>query len=219
MIKSFTVKKNSTLSKVLFFDKIELKQVTLLFGGNGVGKSSLINYILKNKLNFELDKPTKIYSYINSKQNFKEIHNNDHLSYEDMFNPGIFARKFDAEKLSEGQSIIYSIQDIFELCKQLEQKEDHLILLDEVDSGLSVDNVEYVAKKIKQIAKNNPNIQFIIAFNNYEFCRIFKDVFNMYTGEWIKIKDYNEYFDLIKANRKALLNKRKRNMFTGKSEF
>lgn len=220
MIKSFTIKEDSELSKILFFKRIELKQITLLFGGNGVGKSSLINGILnKKEISYELNKKTLLYSYINSKQNLKELSRNDKLSYEDQFDPLIITKKFNADELSEGQSIIYSIQEIFELCNQLDSDLDHLILLDEVDSGLSADNVEYIARKIKSICKAKPNIQFIIAFNNYEFCKTFKEVFNMYNGEWIKIDNYETYFKLLKENRKRLLSKRKRNMFTGRSVF
>lgn len=220
MIKSFTIREKSLLSKILLFDKIELKQVTLLFGGNGVGKSSLIQGILKQRdIDYELSKPTTAYSYINSKQNFREMERNDHLSINDMYDPGVLARKFAAGDLSEGQSIIFSIQDIFDLCEAIDSDKDHIILLDEIDSGLSVDNVDYLARKIKRICKKHPNIQFVIAFNNYEFCRTFKDVFNMYNGEWVKINSYDEYFNLIKSNRNMLLKKRKRNMFTGNSNF
>lgn len=222
MIKSITIKQKSELSDVLMFDKkIELKQVTLLFGGNGVGKSSLINGILKRKVSLELDDTkTMLYSYINSKQNFRNLEKNDNLSMKDFFEPKFFADKFDAQDLSEGQSIIYSLQDIFKLCDQIkDDEEDSLFLLDEIDSGLSIDNVEYLGKKIKKICKENPKFQFIIAFNSYEFCRLFKEVFNMYTGEWIKIKDYDEYRNILKLYRKALLKKRKNNMFTGNSDF
>jgi len=219
MLTKIQVKKDSTLSKILFFDSIELKQVTLLFGGNGIGKSSLINAILKQDIVYEYDKSVLLYSYINSKQNFKELERNDHLDYRDMFDPSLIARKFDASELSEGQSIVYSLQDIFKLCSQLDSSDDHLILLDEIDSGLSVENVDYVAKKIKAICKKYPYIQFIIAFNNYVFCKTFKEVFNMYNGEWIKINSFDEYFDIINSNKKMLLKKRKNNMLTGKSDF
>lgn len=205
----------------IIFNEIELKQVTLLFGGNGIGKSSLIKGILRQKeVKFNCNKETKLYSYINTEQNFRNMEKNSNLSYKDMFNPYFLEQKYDASELSEGQSIIYSLQDIFELCKQIkENNNDSVILLDEIDSGLSVDNVEYLSNKIKETTDKYSNIQFIIAFNNFEFCRNFPKVFNMYDGEYINIENYDHYRDIINSNREMLLKKRKNNMFTGNSDF
>lgn len=221
MIKSISINKDSNLKEILFFNKMKLEQVTLLFGGNGIGKSSLIKGILKQKeVKFNCDKETKLYSYINTEQNFRNMEKNSNLSYKDMFNPYLIKQKFDASELSEGQSIIYSLQDIFELCEQIkEDNNDSVILLDEIDSGLSIDNVAYLSDEIKEIANNYSNIQFIIAFNNFEFCRNFPKVFNMYDGEYVNIENYDYYRDIINSNREMLLKKRKNNMFTGNSDF
>ena len=114
MIKSITIKKNSNLKEILFFNKTELKQVTLLFGANGVGKSSLIKGLLKQKeVKINSDKKTVLYSFINSEQNFRNMNKNPNLAYQDIFNPYLIKKKYNAEELSEGQSIIYSIQEIF----------------------------------------------------------------------------------------------------------
>lgn len=222
MIKSISINKGSNLEEILFFDnEIELKQVTLLFGANGVGKSSLIKEMLKQKeVEFNCDKETKLYSYINTEQNFRNMDKNSNLSYEDMFNPYLINKKYNADELSEGQSIIYSLQDIFELCVQIkDDSNDSVILLDEIDSGLSIDNVDYLSDKIKEITDKYSNIQFIIAFNNFEFCRNFPKVFNMYNGKYITIESYEQYRDIINSNREMLLEKRHNNMFTGDSDF
>ena len=221
MIKSITIKKNSNLEEILFFNKIELKQVTLLFGANGVGKSSFIKGLLKQKeVKINSDKKTVLYSFINSEQNFRNMNKNSNLAYQDIFNPYLINKKYNAEELSEGQSIIYSIQEIFELCEQIKDDDnDSIILLDEVDSGLSIDNVEYLSDKIKEIADKYSNIQFVIGFNNYEFCRNFPEVFNMYNGKYITIESYKQYKDIIINNREMLLKKRNNNMFTGNSDF
>lgn len=221
MIKSISINKGSNLEEILFFNKMNLEQVTLLFGANGVGKSSLIKGMLKQKeIKFNCDKETKLYSYINTEQNFRNMDKNSNLSYKDMFNPYLFKQKFDTSELSEGQSIIYSLQDIFELCVQIkDDSNDSVILLDEIDSGLSIDNVDYLSDKIKEITDKYSNIQFIIAFNNFEFCRNFPKVFNMYNGEYITIESYEQYRDIINSNREMLLEKRHNNMFTGDSDF
>ena len=204
MIKSFNVIEESFLDKILTFNKIELRQVTLLLGGNGVGKSSLINAILKKEIHYESDgKLTKFYSYVNSKQNFRELERNDKLTYSDMFNPNIILRMHEAQVLSEGQSIMYSLEDIFDLCDVIkDNRNDSLVLLDEIDSGLFVDNIKFICEKIQEKCINNSKLQFIIAFNNYEFCRNFSEVFNMYNGKWISIDSYDEYYDIIIKNNK-----------------
>ena len=221
MIKSISINKGSNLEEILFFNKMNLEQVTLLFGANGVGKSSLIKGILKQKeIKFNCDKEIKLYSYINNEQNFRNMNKNSNLSYEDMFNPYLINKKYNADELSEGQSIIYSLQDIFELCMQIkDDSNDSVILLDEIDSGLSIDNVDYLSDKIKEITDKYSNIQFIIAFNNFEFCRNFPKVFNMYNGKYITIESYEQYRDIINSNREMLLEKRHNNMFTGDSDF
>lgn len=221
MIKSISINKGSNLEEILFFNKMNLEQVTLLFGANGVGKSSLIKGILKQKeIKFNCDKEIKLYSYINNEQNFRNMNKNSNLSYEDMFNPYLINKKYNAEELSEGQSIIYSLQDIFELCMQIkDDSNDSVILLDEIDSGLSIDNVDYLSDKIKEITDKYSNIQFIITFNNFEFCRNFPKVFNMYNGKYINIESYEQYRNIINSNREMLLEKRHNNMFTGDSDF
>ena len=213
MIESITVKKGSNLEEILFFKKIKLKQVTFLFGGNGVGKTSLIDAISKNvdiKINFDDGTKTKIFLYKNSEHNFRNISE---------FNPYLIKQKYEASGLSEGQSIIYSLQDLFELCDEIKNDGNSVILLDEIDSGLSLDNVEYLSDKIKHISNNYPNLQFIIAFNNFEFCRNFPEVLNMYDGNWINIENYEEYKKLLKDNRDKLLEKRKNNQFTGNVDW
>ena len=221
MIKSISINKGSNLEEILFFNKMNLGQVTLLFGANGVGKSSLIKGILKQKeIKFNCDKEIKLYSYINNEQNFRNMNKNSNLSYEDMFNPYLINKKYNADELSEGQSIIYSLQDIFELCMQIkDDSNDSVILLDEIDSGLSIDNVDYLSDKIKEITDKYSNIQFIITFNNFEFCRNFPKVFNMYNGKYINIESYEQYRNIINSNREMLLEKRHNNMFTGDSDF
>ena len=221
MIKSISINKGSNLEEILFFNKMNLEQVTLLFGANGVGKSSLIKGILKQKeIKFNCDKEIKLYSYINNEQNFRNMNKNSNLSYEDMFNPYLINKKYNADELSEGQSIIYSLQDIFELCMQIkDDSNDSVILLDEIDSGLSIDNVDYLSDKIKEITDKYSNIQFIITFNNFEFCRNFPKVFNMYNGKYVNIESYEQYRNIINSNREMLLEKRHNNMFTGDSDF
>lgn len=93
MIQKITIKPNTTLSEILFFNEIDLsKKVNLLFGGNGVGKTSLIMALLGRsyRKEFETSKTENrimVYQYINSEQNAREIERNPMISYSDMFDP------------------------------------------------------------------------------------------------------------------------------------
>lgn len=220
MLNYIEVKPKTELSKILFAKKYDLSQkVNLLFGSNGVGKTTLIEAILGNKHKNEYaydknDKPTLMFSYSNSTQNKRHMTNNPYLKYQDYFNPDLINQMFTAKELSEGQSIIYTIQEFLYLAKtENDTNKDYLFLIDELDSGLSIDNIIWVCDKINKIIKDRENIQFIIAFNNYEFCNQFKTVTNMYTGKLEVIDSYDEYKNKLISNREKLLKKRKNNQF------
>jgi len=221
MIEQIKIKNNTLLSQILIPRQFNFsRKINLLFGANGVGKSTLIQALLGNK-NYKKQFESKIsgsnplvYSYIDSIQNAKELSiKNPHLSYNDFFDPHIIARKFDAGELSEGQSIIYTVQEFLYCARQIEDSEHALFLVDEIDSGLSVDNIIWFCDELKQIVDKKENIQFIIAFNNYEFCNQFKTVISMYTGEQIEIDTYEDYKRILLENRKRLLKLRKYNQF------
>lgn len=223
MITGFEVKEGTKEEQVLFFKKVILtdntKRVCLLLGANGSGKTTLIDGLYPNQFSGKsgivvaVDKATKTIIYRNHEDNLRHMADN-------RYNPDckLIVEKMRANYLSEGQSIIYSVKNIFDIADDATKEfpeEDLVFLLDEVDSGLSVDNVQYVCTRIKKALKKNPNLQFVIAFNNYHFVQEFKYCVSMYSGEEVKIDSYEEYVKFINDNKADLKKKRKNNMMTG----
>ncbi len=180
MLQAISIKSNTELSEILLSKEFDLSnRVNLLFGSNGVGKSTLINALLQLQYTGQMiPKLTEkespiIYSYIDSLQNANIIGKNPNLSFNQQNTTDIMIRKFNASELSEGQSIVYTIQE-FLYCLRIgiKRKEKILAVIDEVDSGMSVDNIAWLCTEIKELIQLDDNIQFIIAFNNYEFNRL-----------------------------------------------
>ena len=77
------------------------------------------------------------------------------------------------------------------------------ILLDAVDSGLSVDNIvdikEYLFKTI--LKHNYGNDIYIISANEYEMARG-EQSFDVYNGKYVTFKDYEEYRNMILESKK-----------------
>ena len=119
--------------------------------------------------------------------------------------------------MSEGQSIIYSTIDILNelISLPFEDTTDVLVVLDEIDSGLSVDNINYIMNRIIEISDNRQDIQFIITFNNYAVCEKFHSVKNIITGEDIDMLTYDDFYKFINSMHNTVLNARMKNMFTG----
>lgn len=197
----------------LNFNECTLEKTTLLFGGNGAGKSTFIRGILEHKFKVKIDKPTMMFKYINSESNFKYI---DPLQAD----KGAFiltaVGRRQSNKVSEGQAILYSLSGLLEMLITENYEKDALVLLDEVDSGLSDENVLLLCNLIKVIQEKKPSIQFVIAFNNYLFAREFGKVLSMYTGEYLTFKNYDEFLSILLRERKALQNKSPVKIYTDK---
>lgn len=93
--------------------------------------------------------------------------------------------------------------------KKEEEKEipkERWLLLDAVDSGLSVDNIVDIKEQLfKTIFKDEVSkglqIFIVIAANEYELARG-ESCFDVYNGKYIKFKDYEEYRNFILESRK-----------------
>ncbi len=78
------------------------------------------------------------------------------------------------------------------------------LLLDAVDSGLSVDNIvdikEYLFKTIFA-DKGDTKVYIVVSANEYEMARG-ENCFDVYNGKYVKFKDYEEYRDFVIESRK-----------------
>ncbi|MBQ6817606.1 MAG: hypothetical protein IJO27_04155, partial [Bacilli bacterium] len=78
------------------------------------------------------------------------------------------------------------------------------ILFDAVDSGLSIDNMleidEYLFKTILEDTKGK-DVFIVCSTNAYELCRN-NPCFDVYSGEYIEFKNYEDYRNYILKSRK-----------------
>ena len=164
MILNFSVKDNTNEDKILLFKNGDFAQfennVIPLFGPNGVGKSTLINGLINQTLNIKSSKPGICYSYQNSKDNFK-IRQARNLP--ESYDPFFLVMKFNSQYISEGQSIIYSMFDLLDAFKKngefkYHEDKDSIVLLDEIDSGMSIDNIDTTMRKIKYISRKHKTL-------------------------------------------------------------
>ena len=72
------IKINKKDSRLLFDSIKDIKRLNILFGGNGVGKSTLLNYISNNYIDVD-DNNYIVKSYINSRDN-SNINRNKELA-------------------------------------------------------------------------------------------------------------------------------------------
>ena len=86
-----------------------------------------------------------------------------------------------------------------ETIEEVEIPKERWILLDAVDSGLSVDNIVDIKEDLfKTILEYNfgNEIYIIVSANEYEMARGEK-CFDVYNGKYVEFKDYEEYRDFI----------------------
>lgn len=193
--------------------------VTVLVGCNGIGKTTLLHQI-RDRLK-KLNVPYIDYDNLSeggSNSMSGALYNND-LSF--------LASAFQS---SEGENIVLNIQklaaeladfiktgkarnknpfaDIFKtLNGEDDEKKEKLperwILLDAVDSGLSVDNIVEIKDFFKAVMEYNygNDIYIVVSANEYEMARG-EQCFDVYNGKYRIFSDYEEYRNMILESKK-----------------
>lgn len=149
----------------------------------------------------------KLLSYSNSDDNFR--HRRERSMY-DAFDPFLINARFDANSISEGQSIIYSVLGLFDAIKDYDGNDDLIVCVDELDSGLSIDNIDKMMRKIKNILKTKENIQIFLSFNNPRVLKAFPYVLSMYDGKMYEMHTDEDMLSEIKRNQKWFDKKRRK---------
>ena len=86
-----------------------------------------------------------------------------------------------------------------EVAEEPEIPKERWILLDAIDSGLSVDNIVDIKEQLfKTILEYNfgNEIYILVSANEYEMARG-EQCFDVYNGKYIRFKDYEEYRNLV----------------------
>lgn len=182
--------------------------VNLLFGGNGQGKSSLIEFLsayagktyegdkIKKFCNVEhADESFMIYMFSNSRNNQRYSRDVDSL-FE-------LQRHWDSTRQSEGQTVMQTVSDFIYFLDGLPDDEKAVVLIDEVDSGLDAAACQHVVRKIKKILRKKPDLQVFLAFNQYEMSKLAPTWLNVCTGKQEACpKTYEEYVSRLKENKR-----------------
>lgn len=216
MIQKLTPTPNSITTQILLCNELHIDElpnprIVPLFGPNGIGKSTVINSLLScanNKENeFFVERtsaPMIVLGYCDRKDNFRIREPRD---MDEAYSPSFFNRRFNANSISEGQSIVYSIMGLFDIIgtgKNAIHNEgkEYLVVIDEIDSGMSIDNLDKLMRKLKNTAKKREDVQVIFSFNNPFILRYFPDVLSLYTGQPIHLETIDDMLAEIKAHEK-----------------
>lgn len=172
--------------------------VTVLVGCNGAGKSTLMQQI-KESIEGKKDDSTLLLDYDNISDGQRTT------MYKNMMMGNITELATQAQS-SEGENIVINMNNLATKIGyyMYKYKEDpgykkYVILLDAVDSGLSIDNMIYLKKFFNNIIEDSPEdkpVYIILSTNSFEFAYEMP-CYDIMEGKYITFNDYNEYRDFI----------------------
>lgn len=180
--------KNINNSRLLFNTLKLYSDVNLLIGGNGVGKTTLINSIKRGSPGIEIKGDvSKLKVWSNSEDNHRYLSPSpygDSQNYsKDIVNVFLSGER------SEGENVIHSFMTWLE--ENIE--EGAVIVVDEIDSGLSVDNINAIMCIIANVLKDY-KIQFILSVNSWHPVYTFDRAICLLTGDKVGFaKDYASF--------------------------
>lgn len=202
--------------------EIEIQDgLTIFVGCNGAGKSTLMRCIEESLKKEKIP----ILSYNN-------LQDGGHNSLSSVFYQGNYELGASLWTASEGEAISINVGGIFkqvqefiltgetdaskkqkkwdalfkdeESSKPKEPPKERWILLDAVDSGLSIDNIldlKYVFNLIIEDAKKaGVNIFIVAVANEYELANG-ENCFDVMSGKYLKFKDYDDYKKFVVKSR------------------
>lgn len=171
--------------------------ITVLVGCNGSGKSTLMDQ-MRNYINDRDDILLLKYDNQNDGQRSTMQSN---LIY------GNMSELATQVMSSEGENIVINMNNLaakigFYMFNKYKNDPDYkkfVILLDAVDSGLSIDNMIYLKNFFNNVLKDATDdkpVYIILSTNSYEFARDMP-CYDLMEGEYITFKDYEEYREFI----------------------
>lgn len=171
--------------------------ITVLVGCNGSGKTTLIK-----QLNHEITRNLKLPCVY-----FNNLEKGGRESLSSAFYYQDFSFVSAMMSASEGEGIALNMQKVACLIGNMFKKnpdsDEYWILLDAIDSGLSVDAVADIKKGLFKTIFDiygNKNVYVIISANEYEMARGEK-CFDVVDCKYINIKSYDRYRNVILRSR------------------
>lgn len=172
-----------------------------------------VNHLDRIGLTLEYDKEKfSLYSYRNSEDNFR---NRKVRSVNESFDPAYLVYRMNAQSVSEGQSIVYSAFDLLDGLKPGKKMFGDtdsalLVLLDELDSGMSIDNIDIAMRKLKKAVTAREKIQVFLSFNSPRVLKHFPYVISMYDGKVKEMHTDDDMMAEIQVNSKLFDKARKK---------
>lgn len=179
-------------------DELSIKEgLTVLCGCNGCGKTTLLKQISKSLKNEKI--PVLEFNNFTDGGS-RGLQNNLFI--------GNIKTVMKCVTSSEGENITYNFGDfvdkLYKFARENINSKELFILLDAIDSGLSIDNVidfkKFFEFVISDLKKSNISVYFIVSANEYELARKSQclDTQNL---EYITFDNYEEYREYIKNTR------------------
>ena len=170
--------------------------VTVLVGCNGAGKTTLLRTIRRR-----LDKEEIPFI------EYDNLHDGGTNSKSAALFYGNISLAAGLMQSSEGEQISINIgttaSKIGKFVRENRDKPELWILLDAIDSGLSIDNVREIKEGLfATILDDNPNsdVYIVVSANEYEMC-IGMNCFDVVNGKYINIKSYNSFAKAVLRSR------------------
>ena len=199
MSREFTIERDYYCMKDIIFKKNKFTiepNLTVLVGCNGSGKTTMLNSI-----KYQLEKNNIKYTY------FDNLHDGGSSAISAAGYHGDSNFMIEALVSSEGENIIMNlgkcVQKIGYNIRKNPDINEYWILLDAVDSGLSIDGVINLKDGLYFIIEQNvgKDIYIVVSANEYELARE-ENCFDVTNCEYIKFKDYDDYRNFIIESKK-----------------
>lgn len=169
--------------------------ITVLVGCNGIGKTTLLHQIKENLK----DNDIPVCSY-----NFFE---DDEKKMRQKYLANGETRKLaNFVTSSEGERITYIACDLFykigRMINENPNSKEYWILVDAIDSGLSIDAIAEVKESIEWVLEENKDkdVYFLISTNSYELARKEKCLM-VENGKYTRFFSYEDYRNYILDSR------------------
>lgn len=208
MIDKIIFKENSRIRNLLKYEELTLNKITLLVGSNGSGKSSILYGLATHKPRMEHQHGAYYRECGEGIELVGDTPKENILCFSARTDNGKYRGYFDDDMatdlqslfMSEGQSVRNSFTSfvVKKLAPLIAKDEPILFLIDELDSGVTHDNIMELCKLIVGLSAKVPKLQIVMTTNNFDFMFMLGDkeannIVKVPTGERINVESYGDF--------------------------